>query len=67
MVVLKWTNKFSGETGYVKSISNKEKHFVNTFDMNEAHSYSESSVEKIMKNLSSYGELDNNNFEVISL
>lgn len=67
MVVLKWTNKFSGETGYVKSISNKEKHFVNTFDMNEARSYSESSVEKIMKNLSSYGELDNNNFEVISL
>lgn len=67
MVVLKWTNKFSGETGYVKSISNKEKHFVNTFDMTEARSYSESSVEKIMKNLSSYGELDNNNFEVISL
>ena len=29
MFIIKWTNKFSGETGYVESISSKEKHFNN--------------------------------------
>ena len=26
MVSIKWTNKFSGEVGYVRSVSNKEGH-----------------------------------------
>ena len=41
MVKIKWTNKFSNETGYVASVSAKNKCFVNTFDKNEAKEYSE--------------------------
>ena len=66
MFVLKWTNKFSGETGYVASISTKDKHFVNTFDINEAKVYKTSVVANRMINtLAAFGEADNNTFEVV--
>ena len=65
MVVLKWTNKYSDETGYVASISTKAQCFVNTFSKDEAKRYSEKSVKGIMTKLENYHETDNNNFEAI--
>ena len=65
MVVLKWTNKYSGETGYVASVSTKEQCFVNTFDKAEAKRYSEKAVKGILTKLDNYHETDNNIFEMI--
>ena len=65
MVVLKWTNKYSGETGYVASVSPKEQCFVNTFNMDEAKRYSEKAVKGILTKLDNYHETDNNIFEMI--
>ena len=65
MVVLKWTNKYSGDTGYVASLSAKEKCFINTFSKEEAKRYSEKAVKGIMTKLESYHETDNNDFEAI--
>ena len=56
-----WKNKFSGEQGYVKSVSNKEKHFVNTYEVTEAKSYKTiDSAKKIIEKLISYGEAELN-------
>ena len=63
MVVLKWTNKYSGETGYVASVSTKAECFVNTFNKDEAKRYSEKAVKGIMTKLEKYHETDNNIFE----
>jgi hypothetical protein len=65
MVVLKWTNKYSGETGYVASMSAKEQCFINTFSKEEAKRYSENAVKGIMTKFESYHETDNNDFEAI--
>ena len=65
MVVLKWTNKYSGDTGYVASLSTKSQCFVNTFDMGEAKRYSEKAVKGILTKLENYHETDNNIFEVV--
>ena len=45
-MVIKWTNKCSGEQGFVKTIKKKEGHFVNTFEIAEAKSYSPKSVKQ---------------------
>ena len=65
MVIIKWTYKFSNETGYVASLSTKNKCFYNTFDQSEAKQYSEKSVATLMSKLASYHETDDNDFEVI--
>ena len=68
MFILKWTNKHSNESGYVESISVKDKHFVNTFDKAKAKIYKSASVAKRMiSNLNSYGEAENNVFEIVSV
>jgi len=67
MVIIKWINKFSNETGYIASLSTKNECFINTFEQEEAKKYSEKSVVGIMKKLESYHETDNNNFEVIAV
>ena len=67
MVVIKWTNKFSGETGYIASLSTKNECFNNTFELEDAKRYSEKSVPGIMKKLEAYHETDNNEFEVITV
>lgn len=67
MYIIKWTNKFSGETGYVESISAKEKHFNNTYDISAAKRYSLRSAKGAVTNLTSYGEAENNTFELISV
>ena len=67
MKVIKWTNRFSNETGYVKTISNKEKHFVNTYEKEEAKTYTEVNGNKAINRLISFGEGDNNIFELESM
>ena len=65
MVIIKWTNKFSNETGYVASLSTKNKCFYSTYDPSEAKQYSEKSISSTMKKLEAYHETDDNIFEVI--
>lgn len=65
MVKIKWTNKYSNESGYVASVSAKNKCFVNTFEKSEAKEYSEKAVKGLMTKLESYNETENNTFEVI--
>ncbi len=63
---IQWTNKFSGEQGYVASISKEEKHFNSTFKKSEAKRYKTlSAAQKAIDTLISYGEGDNNVFSVI--
>lgn len=66
MCIIKWTNKFSGETGYVEAIDSKNRHFVNTYDQNAAKQYkTETSARGMISKLISYGEGDNNTFEIL--
>ena len=51
---IKWTNKFSGETGYVKRISKKGKYFENTFDIGEAKLFSKATIDKALEELAQY-------------
>lgn len=65
-MIIKWTNKFSNETGYVKSIISKEKHFENTNNKSEAKVFSNKGLAtSAVKKLTEYGEADNNIFEII--
>jgi len=66
MSVIKWVNKWSGETGYVKSIKPKQGHFVNTFEQTEAKKYKDEAVlNRALDVLIAIGEGDNNYFEVV--
>lgn len=64
-MIIKWTNKYSGETGYVASISRKEGHFINTYNREEAKDYSAKTVSKIINDLVSFGEAEDNVFEAV--
>jgi len=67
-VVIKWTNKFSGETGFVQSVSAKEKHFNNTYEQKEARQYaSAATANRTIASLVNYGEAENNDFEVVAV
>lgn len=48
---IKWTNKESKETGYVKVIHKKEGYFENTYDIKEAKIFSKGTVEKAVEQL----------------
>ena len=66
--VIKWTNKFSNESGYVMSVKKADGYFVNTFDIAEAKTFSRpSDVARAMNLLESFGEFENNDFEVVEL
>ena len=63
MKVIKWTNKFSRETGYVKGLG--EGHFINTWDKADAAKYrTQKAAEKVLVTLNEFGEGANNDFEV---
>ena len=63
---IKWTNRWSGETGFVKSI--EADHFVNTYDQAEGCNYRcRRDADKAIRQLVDCGEATNNDFEVISL
>lgn len=60
---LKWRNKFSGEEGYVASVSKAKGYFINTFDKAEAKKYaSEAAAQKDLATLEALGEFVNNEF-----
>lgn len=60
---LKWKNKFSGEEGYVASVSKAKGYFINTFDKTGAKKYAnEAAVQKDLKLLEALGEFVNNEF-----
>ncbi len=68
MKIIKWRNKFSGDTGFVKSINKKEGHFVNTFEQDEAKSYSnDKTCATAIKSLHDMGEAENNEFEIVTV
>ena len=60
-----WTNKFSGETGFVKMIKPSKNCFVNTFDKEDARKFrSESEAQKAIASLIDMGEGKNNAFSI---
>ena len=66
--VIKWTNKFSNEEGYVKSVTKTDGHFINTFEIEEAKTYSrQCDIVRALNTLEAIGETENNVFEVIEL
>ena len=66
--VLKWTNKVSGETGFVKSVSTVRGYFVNTWDKQDAKVYNtDKQVNKDLETLAEVGETINNNFEAVEV
>lgn len=66
MFLLKWTNKFSGEQGYVGMVKKSEKHFVNADEAGaKKYRYEKQAINDIAL-LQEYGEADNNDFEIVS-
>ena len=62
---LKWTNVYSGDTGYVGKVSKKEGHFINAPEKADAKTYvSEKAAANEIELLASMGEADNNRFDV---
>lgn len=66
--IIQWTNKMSGEQGYVKSVSKAYGNFINTWNSDEAKVYrSDTMVEKDIKILDQIGETVNNYFTTITI
>jgi len=51
---IKWTNKLSGEVGYVKVIHKKERYFENTFDVAEAKKFTKTTLAKALEQLEEF-------------
>lgn len=63
---IKWVNKYSQESGFVKNVDYKRHHFINTFNEDEAKKYaSTDSANKTIAKLIDYGEGENNDFFVL--
>ena len=63
---LKWTNKFSGETGYVGKIAKSKGYFENAEKAEDARKFrSVKEAEKAIETLEELGEAENNTFEVV--
>lgn len=63
---IKWTNTYSRETGFVKHIDYKNKHFINTFNESESKKFvSAESAQKAINKLIEYGEAALNVFEIV--
>lgn len=64
---VKWTNRHSGESGYVKSVKSKKGYFENTFNQDEAKKYlNETMANSDIKLLNEIGEGKNNDFVVVT-
>ncbi|MCF0228534.1 MAG: hypothetical protein HUJ76_02410 [Parasporobacterium sp.] len=62
---LKWTNKYSQETGYVGKVSKAKGYFVNAESKEAAKTYaSEKMAVKDIEILKEIGEAENNDFTV---
>ena len=61
--ILKWTNKYSGETGYVGTVSKKKGYFTSEPDMLKAKRYvTDAAINNDLEILKSFGEFENNDF-----
>ncbi len=62
---IKWTNRWSGDTGFVLRIESD--HFVNTFNKAEGENFkTRKEAEKAVEHLFDCGEALNNEFEVVT-
>ena len=66
-VIIQWTNKYSGEIGYVGSVSTKNRCFYNADRNGAKHYKSEKAAQKAIAQITEYGEAENNNFNVIGV
>ena len=65
---LMWTNKFSGETGFVGKVSKAKGYFVNAEAQADAKTYaSEKAANKDIDVLTELGEAVNNDFSVVEV
>lgn len=65
-VNVRWRNRLSGETGYVKSVRAKLGHFENTWEQTEAKKYiSEKAANNDIVLLNEIGEGKDNDFEIV--
>ena len=60
---IKWTNKFSQETGFVKKLVRKQNCFENTFDQKEARSFPAKDIDNALAYLNSTNS--DNIYEVV--
>ena len=68
MKKIKWTNKFSGETGFVGSISKAKGYFINAGSAEEARSFrSDKEAAAAIQTLIELGEAENNVFEAMEV
>ncbi len=66
--VIKWTNRFSGEQGYVQGIIKAEGHFVNTYETADAKTFNrQSDITRALNTLSAIGECEDNDFEAVEI
>jgi uncharacterized membrane protein len=62
---IRWTNKFSQETGFVKTVSKAKNCFINTFEASEARVFkNEKDAKKVIATLTEMGEAENNIFTI---
>lgn len=65
MKILKWTNKYSGEVGYVKNVLKSKGYFVNEWDRAKAKSYmNETMAQRDLETIVEIGEAENNIFTI---
>jgi len=67
-VVLKWTNKYSQETGYVAKIAKSKGYFENAEAVADARKFrSVKEAETAIATLVEIGEAENNNFAAVEV
>lgn len=67
-VVIKWRNRWSGEEGFVESVSKKAGHMTATFDIKKAHKYStKGALTSALNTLAACGEAQNNEFQCVEV
>ena len=65
MKIIKWINKFSGESGYVKSVLKSKGYFVNTWERDNAKTYlNDGMAKKDLLLIEEMGEAVNNDFVI---
>ncbi len=68
MKIIQWTNRFSNEQGFVKSVKKADGHFVSTNDISEAKSYKrQCDAVKCISTLEEIGEAVNNSFDIVDI
>ena len=64
-VVINWTNKYSGEKGFVTKVALKEGHICSSPNREDAKVYSENAAKNLLKKLENMGVEQQNHYEII--